>query len=845
MSQVYPVRIKNAHKYYNKGRSNELHVIDGTSLDLPESGLVAIFGRSGCGKTTLLNAVGGLDSIDAGSIELFGEALSRCPDLLRNRYIGYIFQNYNLNVNETVYENVAAALRLCGLTHEEEIAERVRISLANVGLEKYSARTPDTLSGGQQQRVAIARALVKSPAIILADEPTGNLDEANTVMVMDILKTISKNHLVLLVTHEENLVDHYCDRVIEIADGKIVADRENQNAGGYVRRDKNDIYLGELPLSETEAPGVRISYYGTPAEPLHLRIVHLDGKLYLKSDDPKIKLLEEGSEIRLVEGVFNETPAKDTQVFAAGEITELASLPPADEKSYGRLYHPKNAAIEGFRENFSKKRKKSNRRLRVCLILLAIVMVFMTAAYGAGIRSYSDYSTTLNENVFYVPLDPALDQSKLNGIAGEHGVDHTCLIGGDPAYDGDVLSFKTAAFVTANASTLQTDRIQAQSDAWISGKRIVAGTTDIKNPAGDVIITTAVADAMLEDSPVSYIDSYEDLIGLRGDGYGYAPYLDDLRIVGVVESDEFFYYMDALRLADRIIGQYFWYSFARAGKDSTLKPGEIAYVKNEEWTDCPYKQGDTVTIMGLDFKLAEIYTFTEEDRYDEEGDLSDLARLEDCFILTERDYIAITQSVGVTRFYAGDETYMYNTYDYGYGDPDYSNHLLIHSSDPAATAVYLTELLGRDGFLSPEDILADNLSDQRGAITAAVVSVLVVLALMCLCVFFIMRSSFMSRVREVGILRAIGVTKRNLIFRFGVETAILILLTLLPGYVISAAIIASLSDTLLFTSVFFLPLWLSGGLLCVVLAASMVFGVLPAVTLLSRTPSEILSKYDI
>ena len=156
---LFPVRIQNAHKYYNKGKENQLHVMNNVSLELPEVGMVAIFGRSGCGKTTLLNAVGGLDKIASGKIELFGQDIREDTDTLRNKYVGYIFQNYNLNNNETVFENVSTALRLCGMEDETEIEERTMAALANVEMDKYRDRTPDTLSGGQQQRVAIARAL--------------------------------------------------------------------------------------------------------------------------------------------------------------------------------------------------------------------------------------------------------------------------------------------------------------------------------------------------------------------------------------------------------------------------------------------------------------------------------------------------------------------------------------------------------------------------------------------------------------------------------------------------------------------------------------------------------------
>ena len=304
MSEKAILRIDNAQKYYNRGRENEIHVMNGISLSLPESGMIAIFGKSGCGKTTLLNTIGGLDSLASGSIEIFGENLANDPDIIRNRYTGYIFQNYNLNVGETVFENVADALRLCGVEDEQVIRTRVLAALADVDMDKFRERTPDTLSGGQQQRVAIARAIVKSPAIILADEPTGNLDENNTVLVMDILKEISRTRLVLLVTHEANLVDYYCDRVIEMADGRIVGDRANTGATGYVQRNKNDIFLGDLATRTDNLPGVSLTTYGDlPADrPVHIRLVSEGGRLFLACDTPGVRFLDETSEIHLREG---------------------------------------------------------------------------------------------------------------------------------------------------------------------------------------------------------------------------------------------------------------------------------------------------------------------------------------------------------------------------------------------------------------------------------------------------------------------------------------------------------------------------------------------------------------
>ena len=208
------LKIQNLDKHYSRGRQNAVHAINHVSLELQSRGMVAIFGKSGCGKTTLLNVLGGLDTADFGEVLLDGKKVTPDTSDIRNIDIGYIFQNYNLRKNATVYDNVASALYLCGVTDEDEIERRVMAALFDVDMDKYRNRLPDALSGGQQQRVAIARAIVKNPSVILADEPTGNLDEQNTLMVMDLLRSIANNRLVLLVTHEQRLVDLYCDRVI-------------------------------------------------------------------------------------------------------------------------------------------------------------------------------------------------------------------------------------------------------------------------------------------------------------------------------------------------------------------------------------------------------------------------------------------------------------------------------------------------------------------------------------------------------------------------------------------------------------------------------------------------------
>ena len=222
------IRLNSLNKFYNKGRLNEVHAVNNIDMALPERGMIAFFGKSGCGKTTLLNMIGGLDEASSGSVTFDNERMSPNADEARNLNVGYIFQNYNLSSRMSVYENVALSLRLCGVTDEDEIEKRVMAALESVDMAKYRNRIPTALSGGQQQRVAIARAIVKNPALILADEPTGNLDSRSGKEVMRILHELhEEGRTVILITHDNGIAAE-AQRVIRIQDGKIVEDYKNE-----------------------------------------------------------------------------------------------------------------------------------------------------------------------------------------------------------------------------------------------------------------------------------------------------------------------------------------------------------------------------------------------------------------------------------------------------------------------------------------------------------------------------------------------------------------------------------------------------------------------------------------
>ncbi len=225
------VEIRDIHKIYNPGE-NEVRALDGVSLSIGEKEFVAIIGHSGSGKSTLMNMLGCLDVPTDGSYYLHGQDVSHMTDDelsdIRNKEIGFIFQGFNLIQNLTALENVELPLIYRGVPKKERI-ELAEAALDKVGLEKRKTHKPSEMSGGQQQRVAIARAIAQAPPIILADEPTGNLDSGSTKEIMEILKELHREgRTVILITHD-NEIAAQAKRVIKIMDGRIVEDYYNEN----------------------------------------------------------------------------------------------------------------------------------------------------------------------------------------------------------------------------------------------------------------------------------------------------------------------------------------------------------------------------------------------------------------------------------------------------------------------------------------------------------------------------------------------------------------------------------------------------------------------------------------
>ena len=280
------IRVANLNKTYDRRRRNENHVLKDVSFDLPDTGFVCILGPSGCGKTSLLNALGGLDRFDNGTITAGEVSVNRygkrAYEAERNRNFGYIFQNYYLLPEHSVAYNIYLGLHSLKLTHAEKLT-RIRQALEAVDMSRYIRRKVGELSGGQQQRVAIARALARRPRVIFADEPTGNLDEANTMNICTLLRQISRQSLVIMVTHEERIASFFADRIIRLDGGRVSSDQEVWDRDGMALRSDKEIYAGDHLESRLKNDGVSLHFVQEEgAAPLELTVVALKDRVVIK-----------------------------------------------------------------------------------------------------------------------------------------------------------------------------------------------------------------------------------------------------------------------------------------------------------------------------------------------------------------------------------------------------------------------------------------------------------------------------------------------------------------------------------------------------------------------------------
>lgn len=820
------------NKYYSKNKSNEIHVINDTSLKFPEIGLVAITGPSGCGKTTLLNVIGGLDSFSAGEIYFEGHEIKKyIPyewDRIRNKYVGYIFQNYNLVNDKTVYENVEMALNMSGLYDKEKLKKRINYVLTTVGMYNYRKRNVQALSGGQQQRVAIARAIAKNPKLVLADEPTGNLDANNTFEIMSIIKKISQTCLVILVSHEKELVDFYADRVIELSDGKVINDYSHTGNRTLKHVDERNIYLKDLNEDESlKESGIERYYDQNKDDSLALKIVELKDSVYIKvNSQKKIKYLTDDTEINLINDHYKERKTEDVDKYEF-DLDQFGAINAGMKRlSFIKFW---DSFKKGFIKTLTKKGFIGKLFILAYFIISAIV-VYQIASFGSITRiDPKDYLTSGRDMVMIdmATVRDTFGSSDINNILTN--VDNIDL---SPYFTEVFVSFSLNEYYQGNVNT----QFQAypMKKSWIDSADLVAG----RMPQNDkeIVIDKWIADNLIDNKQMTdlNITDINHLLNfyIRSNGVGNFNF----KIVGIVQTES-----PIIVVNDNAIYSFFsrfnigynTYTYIPRGTAATRitildgrdiqTPDEVLAL--QDYTDLAV--GDTYDNNGITYKVVGIFKYNDANVSGTYNVVVDNSVFSDVIKRFDTKSVLLYEPGGGLYFHADNVSQAVT---------DINTYLNNNNTGGPITYAHDSYQYQMDAFQS----------EKMAGVAARVELIVVVLGGIVIFIFFMMRSSMINRIKEIGIYRSIGASKLDIYKIFFGEIIAFTTIGSLSGYLLMTLLILRVQNMMgKLISAFYLPIhYFLGGILGIYLI-NVIFGMLPIFTLLRKTPSEINAKYDI
>lgn len=807
------IKVKGLDKYYNKGKPNQIHVINNTSLVFKNTGLVCILGESGSGKTTLLNTLGGLDTFQGGEIEIDGITLtkstSREEEKLRNAKFGYIFQEQYLLQEHSVEYNIHLALKMFDISSEEKEA-RVDYVLQAVDMKKYKKRIVSQLSGGQQQRIAIARALVKSPEIIFADEPTGNLDEANTMRIMSIIKKISKDCLIILVTHEKRIAEFFADRIITIKDGGVVSDLGQEGSRTYEYSDDRNLYLKEFSKDALSNDKCKINYYSKDEIcDIELTLVYYQGKLYIQSPkEAEVVYLTSETERQLVNATKPEMDIKQIEEFDYSltriKADKRAGLSLRDIYKLAR----QNVKLLGIKQLF----------MVMSFIVTAILMVITLADYLSAVAI--DKSFFVTEDSHYISVN-----ARRNAITSDEQYSNSF----DKIYEEFQKSgFADDIYLDLNAKlTFSGDsfkQIEHAGGGIISGmsyvtqeylkeEELILGR--MPEQRNEIVIDRWGIDFILKQTVFGELMELEDFIGLKVDPMISGPamiitgicdtgnptiYID--KYIGISMASWADYIGSLQQLKQLIPGSY---------DDMKLKVDE-ALVSEETYRNMQVKKETYFTAKnGLEYKV--VGTFPE----------------------------------GHDMAYVIDDTYYREALE---GYICTIRKFMIYSDNKEPVLNYFSQNLGNFDLtnvrLEVEDIygqqLADYKSDRSDKLNANLIASVATFIISITMLYFTMKSNTLRRAQELTVYRLMGITKRSIMAAFVLEIILVTNATVLPVVLVLSGIIKYIAiiPALQFHIVY--PWTAVVALLLFLYLSNIIAGIFPVYRIVKLPPAQIATK---
>lgn len=819
------LKITNAQKYFHKGRKNQIHVINNTSLSLEDKGLVALLGPSGCGKTTLLNTIGGLDKIKSGSIYVNGKKISTrfssSVDKIRALDIGYIFQDYKLIDNLSVYDNVALVLKMLGEKDKEVIKTKVEYVLNKVGMLRYKKRPASMLSGGERQRVGIARAIVKNPAIILADEPTGNLDSKNTLEVMKIIKAISKERLVILVTHEQDLANFYATRIIKIEDGTVLEDFENTKDNDLDYKQDNTFYLKDfnhqLNLTKNnikdneDTKDIDIKVFSDQDVELKLAIVLKNGNIYIQSKTPtKIEVVDENSRIDFIDANYQKIAKKEALKYHF-DFSKLAFT----KRKYTSIFNPLQLIINGFKKVFAYPILK--KILLIGLFLSGIFIMYSISSIAAALNIEEEDFIEVTPN-YLVVTTATNDISKYLEYEQLANVDYvlpgnskiTLTVPFDWYYQTRNYSGDIDASLTSLEQLTPEDLIQGrlpENDYEIVLDKMAITRAFDNNDSFQMLGLTQIEDLLEKDVTFKYMNNFK-IVGITDIGSP-SVYVNKNMLLNILNSNannqnNYYDYYEGSETSDTTLLDYHLYD-----KKISLTKGRLP--ENDYEVIVPQ---DNASSMPLN---KEMTTKVNE------------------------------KKLLVVGYYDSQENYSYylvNSNTIKYQLISKEKNITISTSDKASLLKTLIEnkVNVKDSYAESKN---NYIKQKKEEIKTTLIVSGIILIISLVEIFLMMRSSFLSRIKEIGIYRAIGLKKLDIYKMFTGEIIAITTLAGIPGLVLMAYILSILAQVKYVTNYIMINSSLIFLACLFIYLFNLLIGLIPVYNTIRKRPAEILARYDL
>ncbi len=717
----------------------------------------------------------------------------------------------------SVFDNIAISLRMIGLKNKKEITKRVNYVLEAVNMYRYRNRPAGMLSGGEKQRVAIARAIVKNPSIVIADEPTGNLDSKNSLEIMNIIKAISKEKLVILVTHEVDLAKFYATRVIELQDGKIINDYENTSEESLEYRLDNKIYLKDFKdINNFKNNKINIDVYSDNENAnMNVKLVFKNNGIFIQAENKKIEVVDDNSSIEFVNDHYKKIDKSIYEKYKYN-IEEIA-----DNKykvKYSSIYGIMKSIKVGFNRILNYSVLKKFLLLGFLASSMFVVYSVCNIAGATDIRE-SDY-ITIDKNYLYV------DSAKVN--VNDY-LKYEKLKNVDYILPGDTsVSFKikmdTYYQVARNSYELSGSLVDISK---INESSIISG----RMPKNDyeIVIDKKVVDNMLSDQFSTFkamgINSAEDLLNKVVN----IDEMKDFTIVGIVDKlspsiyvkkNLFINILNNMKQSDSLLGFYF-------DEDNTDKEAVI-----QDYT--LYLDDITLTKGKLpknDYEIIVNSINSEEMKLNKTID----AKVNGKSLKVVGYYDSKTSK---QEYLANNNTVKYNIISKNNGFTIYpKDKLSVVNEFQNKYNLNIIDIYERDK--------QNYIQSKHDEIVSSVIFAGVILAISLIEIYLMMRSSFLSRIKEVGVLRAIGIKRKDIYRMFLGETIAITTIASLPGIALMTYILKQISKISYVDRMFIVNFKTVAISILIVYLFNILVGLLPLFKVVRKTPAKILARHDV